>query len=507
MGILEVKKFSNFKNKKKLTMSRKTFVILSVLALISFFLRSYLLSDNLFFGPEQGRDMLVIKDIVVNHKLTLIGSKTDIDGVFHGPIFYYLAVIPFFLSHGDPYYTALFFIFIQSITVYLVFLVTYELMQKRQPAYIAAIIYTFSFASVVYARWFSNPPLSIPFSLLFFLSVLRFLRGDVRYLFGIGIAYAFLGQAEFINYLFFAGIGLLLIIRYRSYLRKIPLMTLCFAAGFTLFLSIGNYVLFDVRHDFLITHNVLKLILGGGNTTSFIDSGRVVFETFTNQIAYSIGLFSGGWGILLFSMIMFSLFSMRRKYKYLDIMMYWLIVPVLILIMLRHNVLVQLFVGSIAGYCIGIALVVYWFIEKNRNIGVFVFICFITLTSYTYMLYIEKNSNMFFQSTQPELRYKDQKNVVEYVYNESNGRPFFFQAYTIPYFWQDAWKYLFWYKGMKNKRTMPDEKYDDLLYVIIQKDRSNPRFQEDWYKGTVSSWGAIQSTKTFGELTVEERIK
>lgn len=488
-------------------MGKKTFFILFGFAVLAFFLRIYLLRDNLFFGPEQGRDMLVVKDMVVNHKLTLIGSKTDIDGVFHGPIFYYLAAIPFFLSHGDPYYTALFFIIIQSVTVYLVFLVAYEFTQKKQPAYIAAIIYTFSFASVVYARWFSNPPLSIPLSLLFFLSILRFLRGDMRYLFGIGIFYAFLGQAEFINYLFFAGIGLSLAIRYRSYISKIPFKMLYLAAGLTIFLSVGNYMVFDIRHNFLITHNVLKLILGGGCTTSFINSGRAVFEIFTNQIAYTIGICSGGWGILLFGLIMFSLFSFRRKYKYLDIMMYWLIVPVFILIILRHNVLVQLFVGSIAGYCIGIAFVVYWFIEKNRNIGMVILICFILLTSYAYIFNIEKNSNMFFQSTQPELLYKDQENTVEYIYNESNGRQFFFQAYTIPYFWQDAWKYLFWYKGMKNNYMMPDEKYDDLLYVIIQKDRSNPRFQDDWYKGTVNSWGTLQSSKTFGELTVEERIK
>ncbi|MCJ7826396.1 hypothetical protein MUP56_02150, partial [Patescibacteria group bacterium] len=117
------------------------------------------------------------------------------------------------------------------------------------------------------------------------------------------------------------------------------------------------------------------------------------------------------------------------------------------------------------------------------------------------------NYRIFFQSTQPELRYKDQLDVVEYAYKRANGRKFYFQSYTIPYFWQDGWEYLFWQKGMKNKFVMPDEKHDELLYVIIQRDRSNPRFQQDWYKNTVSTWGLLQSTMTFGELTVEERVK
>jgi len=82
--------------------NKKILLILTGLAVLGFFLRSYLFPDNLFFGPEQGNDFKIIRDIVVSHKYTLIGPKTDIGGVFHGPIYYYLAVIPFFFSGGDP---------------------------------------------------------------------------------------------------------------------------------------------------------------------------------------------------------------------------------------------------------------------------------------------------------------------------------------------------------------------------------------------------------------------
>src|ERR1035437_7359970 len=87
---------------KLLSAVPKKIFFLVILFFVSFWLRFAYLKDNLFFGPEQGIDFLVIKNLVVDHKLTLIGSKTDVSGIFHGPVYYYFASIPFFLSNGDP---------------------------------------------------------------------------------------------------------------------------------------------------------------------------------------------------------------------------------------------------------------------------------------------------------------------------------------------------------------------------------------------------------------------
>ena len=57
-----------------------------VILLSAFLLRIAWLDKNLFFGYEQGRDLLAIKDIIFNKNLTLLGPKTDIDGIYHGPL-------------------------------------------------------------------------------------------------------------------------------------------------------------------------------------------------------------------------------------------------------------------------------------------------------------------------------------------------------------------------------------------------------------------------------------
>lgn len=103
---------------------------LEILFFIAIFLRFYLLWQNLFFGPEQGVDFLAIRKIVVNHNLTLIGAKTDIDGVFHWPFYYYLATMPFTVSNGNPLVVVLFFIVINSTTVFFIYLLGKEMSNK-----------------------------------------------------------------------------------------------------------------------------------------------------------------------------------------------------------------------------------------------------------------------------------------------------------------------------------------------------------------------------------------
>ncbi len=121
-------------------MNKRDVIILCVVAITTFLLRTQLLKSHLFFGPEQGRDFLVIRDIVQNHKMTLIGSKTDIDGIFHGPLYYYLAAIPFVFSEGNPLAVSLFFILFQSVTVFPIFVFCFELTRSKRTGYLGAIL-------------------------------------------------------------------------------------------------------------------------------------------------------------------------------------------------------------------------------------------------------------------------------------------------------------------------------------------------------------------------------
>jgi len=77
------------------------FLVILILGIV---LRSQeTISRNFVFLIDQGRDMMAVKSILYDHHLTLIGPYTSLQGVFQGPIWYYLLSVFTFLFGGDPW--------------------------------------------------------------------------------------------------------------------------------------------------------------------------------------------------------------------------------------------------------------------------------------------------------------------------------------------------------------------------------------------------------------------
>ena len=81
-------------------------ILLGLIFIFGFLVRAIeVLTNNYIFLFDQGRDYLVVKEIVLNHKLTLIGASTGLHGIFSGPFWYYLLTIPSlfaFVEHNPP---------------------------------------------------------------------------------------------------------------------------------------------------------------------------------------------------------------------------------------------------------------------------------------------------------------------------------------------------------------------------------------------------------------------
>lgn len=81
---------------------------MALLILLSLFPRSIeVLNGNPLFEIDQGRDYMAVKNIVVDHKLTLIGAElgagqAGLSYLFHGPGYFYLLSIPFIFFNGNP---------------------------------------------------------------------------------------------------------------------------------------------------------------------------------------------------------------------------------------------------------------------------------------------------------------------------------------------------------------------------------------------------------------------
>lgn len=265
-------------------MSRVTKLFLVFCAIFAFFLRWYLLPSHLFFGPEQGRDFLEIKKIAEGN-FTLIGPKTDFSGVFHGPLYYYLAAIPFALSRGNPLVVAHTLTFIQAFTVFLAYAAAKEVSGKRDVGMIAAILFTVSYGAIVYSRWLTQVPLAIPFSFLFLWQLFRFLNGKHHALIWAAVAAGLLGQVQFIYFLFVPVFLVYIILRFRKQFLQAPRRVLFYSIASYILVSFGTYIVFDLRHEFLITKSIFSIFTPGQHTA-------FSFEPFTMFLRW-IGKFIG----------------------------------------------------------------------------------------------------------------------------------------------------------------------------------------------------------------------
>lgn len=480
----------------------RTKLILILLFLFAFFLRFYLMPQNLFFGPEQGIDFLVIRDIAVNHKLTLIGSKTDVSGVFHGPIYYYLAVIPFIISQGNPLFISLFFIILNTISVFLMYHLG-KIIGGLRFGIISAIIFTVSFQAIVYPRWLSNPPLSIPLVCLFFLFFYRFLKGSKKDLVFAGIALGLLNQAEFLHIIFFSSVAMAFFLAFFKNFRKENPIFIILCALIIVTLTGGTYILFDLKHDFLISRNLLSL--AGGNTgyhISFTQTITDIWNSVTRVFMRTILPISSGGSLVIFiSGIILLVRKIISKEKKFIPLLIWIVIPVMLLIVFRHNILDHFFVSFIPLFVLLASLVVDTLWQKRQIFGLVLLVFIVIVNLFTWWKNIPANQNVFFQSTQPDLRYSDELATIDDVYKQADDRPFSFQSYTIPYWTQQGWQYLFWFYGRQKYGYEPIDQNAKTLFVIIQDDPSNKPFQNNWLKNTVSKWGTAKGTFKHGIIT------
>ncbi|PIS14569.1 hypothetical protein COT64_01910, partial [Candidatus Shapirobacteria bacterium CG09_land_8_20_14_0_10_39_12] len=77
-------------------------ILLFVILFFAAFFRLYRLDQLLGFWYDQGRDALVIWDLIHYQKFFLIGPVTGIEGIFLGPFYYYLLTPFYLIGRGNP---------------------------------------------------------------------------------------------------------------------------------------------------------------------------------------------------------------------------------------------------------------------------------------------------------------------------------------------------------------------------------------------------------------------
>ena len=133
-------------------------IILALLILVAIFFRFWQIRDYVVFLGDEGRDMIVMRDIFVKKHLPFLGPTASVGGFYLGPIYYWMAAPFLFLANFDPVGPSYFVAALGVATVFLL----YKFLKEEigfWPAIVSSFLYATAPLIVRYSRssWNPNP--------------------------------------------------------------------------------------------------------------------------------------------------------------------------------------------------------------------------------------------------------------------------------------------------------------------------------------------------------------
>jgi 4-amino-4-deoxy-L-arabinose transferase-like glycosyltransferase len=330
-------------------------IILFIILLLGVILRLYKIEGFMTFLGDEGRDMIIVRRLLVNGDFFLIGPGTSVGNMYLGPLYYYLIAPALFLANYSPVGPSIFVALIGVATIYLVWYVSRKWFGEI-PAVIAALLYAVSPVVIVNSRSSWNPNVMPFFALLTIFSLWSIWQEKKYYwLYVLGIALAFCLQSHYLAVLLLPVIIIIWLVSYRN-IRNSKLEIRKFikhsAIGLGIFLLFMSPLLvFDIRHDWMNVR-ALTALLGGSGGSAFFGPAQAL--TKLPSIAFLI--FSGLTGagnrllsailVILLTLVGLAAFSRRAKTpirKGTTILLLWLATGIIGVAFFNHEIYAHYF--------------------------------------------------------------------------------------------------------------------------------------------------------------------
>jgi hypothetical protein len=294
-------------------MAKKISVWLIIILIFAAGVRLYKLPDYLQFLGDQGRDLLVVKQMIVDHKFTLLGPTASVGGFYTGPIYYYF-MLPFLALSGlDPVGPAVMAVFFGLGTIILLFYFVRNLAGERA-GLIAALLAAVSPKMIDLSRFSWNPN-PVPF-----FSLAAVYCAVLKKIFWAGLFLGILVQLHYINLVMVPVIGLM--VRIKSW----PKLLAGFLAG------LSPFLIFELRHGFPNTKSILEFVFRGGQTVAprTLNFGELFVEIYRRSFENVFQVFAS-WGfnlVIYAALIIFVWWAVRNWEKSRPVLI-WLVLGML----------------------------------------------------------------------------------------------------------------------------------------------------------------------------------
>lgn len=251
--------------------NRYEVIFVVCLILISAFLRLYRIDEYMTFLGDEGRDGLVVKRILVDHDIPLLGAPTSVGSMYNGPLYYYMMATAMAVWWMNPVAAAVMIALIGTATVGLVYYLG-RVWFGKVAAIISATLYSLSPVNIIYSRssWNPNPA---PFFALLGIVGLYHARKTKNYLWLIltGLALAFAVQMHLLALILLPVYGLIWLNELREKIKN-KKETKHFWKGLilafiTFLILMSPLAIFDVKYNYQ-NFNAFKTFFFGDRATT-----------------------------------------------------------------------------------------------------------------------------------------------------------------------------------------------------------------------------------------------
>lgn len=493
-------------------MKKKSFPLIIILLLLTFFAFFWRLKwwpNYVTFGFEQARDALAAQELFAGKKLTLIGPTTEIEGIFHGPLYYYLIGLPYSLFGKNPASVSLLHILVNITTIPIIFWVGKSLFDKKT-GLIAAFLFAISYEVASYSLWLSNPSPGLPFIILAYFFLYRGLRENQKYyplaffLLGIAVQFDLIVIMHLISFLAL----------YFIYQKPPVKLKNLLLSGIGLAIPLINYPLFEIRHDFLMTRKFLEVLAGQDGQLKSVFSYLAVYlnglaKEFANVLFPIHGFFAG---LLMFALL-FYLWQKLRTTKISKnpwaLLIVWLFsaLPTFLIVAAVTNSEFSFFGANAAIVLLAASFINGLLKKKKRILAVSLLLIIFLANLRAWNNYFPNPQRKLFDS-QKGVILNDLFKTIDYTYEQAGGKPFFIDAVTVPLYISPLWDYLYSWHGQAKFGYLPTKDAQAPLQFLIIEPGWGETYEIFTQKAisVMDQRTKIEEEKNFGWIKIQKRF-
>lgn len=441
-------------------------LILLLILLIGLFFRTYAVLDRFEFAHDGDLYSWIVKDIVVDGHLRLVGQETSAPGIFIGPLFYYLLIPFFLLTNMDPV-GAIIPITIMGILTVLSLYWVFSKLFNIKIGLIAAFLYAILLETVqLDRRVVPSTPTNL-WVIWYFYVVISLVRGNFKVLPLLGILIGLIWHIHIALAppMIAAPIAILLS-------RKIPKLKQVLYFLLTLLISSLPLLVFESRHAFIQTTNFLKNLGADYNGVSIgIYKFQQVLQMVTkniNTLFFAPHSFHFTQNIYFVLLILLSMIYLLKKrvinYQVLTTFYVW-ILGVVLFFSISKSPISEYYFFNIEIIFILIISAYLYLLSKKSKVATILIVLFLSAVAI-------KNAHFLINQNYYHKGYKEKKGVVSFIKQEAlqNGYPCVGISYITTPGENVGFRYLFY---LNNIHLVHPSKEVPVYNIVIPEELSN----------------------------------